>query len=52
MTTEFQPKKIKLEILKPNGTQGNKQIVKLIPFGGTTGESKGKMFFWRRVLFA
>uniref|UniRef100_A0A336MJ01 CSON000503 protein n=1 Tax=Culicoides sonorensis TaxID=179676 RepID=A0A336MJ01_CULSO len=33
MTTEPQPKRIKLEILKGNGSQNNKKIVKLMPFG-------------------
>lgn len=50
MTSEFQPKKIKLEILKTKGTQGNKQIIKLIPFGGTSRETKGKTYFREVVL--
>ncbi|XP_063708365.1 ankyrin-3-like [Culicoides brevitarsis] len=40
MSTEFQPKRIKLEILKSDGTQNNKKFVKLMPFG--THNSKGK----------
>lgn len=32
MSTEYQPKRIKLEILKSDGKQNNKKIVKLMPF--------------------